>query len=252
MTFPKKYFISLSLFALAIGYSGQAFADEENPSDYIHARTYFGLVGTLISVNPNGLFTGLNYSRVDKPAYEITLIPSLAQAVGLGALAGHREGTYAIEVSYWQSVHTASFGPGVVTFSNGNAVTFATPYQGTAVYNSVNLDMKRYILTDLPIQPFLDMGISFPWIDLNNVDVDVSGNIGPATFAGFGFNLGIGVEYYLSPNISFTAGAFQRWSSFDEFKGFQTQYNQLSSSAGTPSYDGSGLNFTVGTTFGFE
>src|SRR6185503_17693003 len=97
MTVQKKHLFLISLFALAIGSSGLAFADEENPSDYIHTRNYFGLVGTLINVNPNGLFTGLNYSRVDKPAYEITLIPSLAQAVGLGALAGHREGTYAIE-----------------------------------------------------------------------------------------------------------------------------------------------------------
>jgi len=252
MTFRKKHFLFISLFALAIGSSGLVLADEENPSDYIHTRNYFGLVGTLINVSAGGLFTGLNYSRVDKPAYEITLIPSLAQAVGLGALAGHREGTYAIEVSYWQSVHNSSFGPGVVTFTNGSAVTFTTPYQGTAIYNSINLDMKRYILTDLPIQPFMNLGVSFPWIDLGNVDMDASGNIGPATLGGFGFDLGIGVEYYLSPNIAFTAGAFQRWSSFDEFKGFQTQYNQLSSSASPASYDGSGFNFTVGTTFGFE
>jgi hypothetical protein len=252
MTVIRKNSLTVLLFAFALMVAGRVAAEGENPSDYLHTRNYFGLLGTSININSKGLFNGTTYSRVDKPSYEITLLPSLAQAFGWGALMGHREETYAVEVSFWQSSHASSFGPGVATFSNGSSVTFTSAYQSTAVYNSINLDLRRYILTDLPIQPFFNLGVSFPWIDLGAADMDVAGTLWTATVGGFGFNLGLGVEYYLSPNLSFTVGVFQRWASFDEFKGSQTQYNQLSSSADPATYDGSGLDLVVGTTFGFE
>jgi hypothetical protein len=223
-----------------------------NPGDYLHSRTYVGVVGTSVSVSNSGLFSGSNYSVVNAPAYDVSIIPTIPQAIGWGVLAGHREEAYALEVSYWQSVHNGFFGPGVVGSQSNGSVTFTSAYPATAVYNSINVDFKRYFLTDLQLQPFLDLGVSFPWMTISNADIDGSGNVLPLTLSGAGLNLGIGVEYYLTPNISFVAGAYQRWASFSEFQGSQIQANTLSIYGPNGTQEGSGLNFAVGTTLGFE
>ena len=211
MKMSRKFFPTLiGCFILLSGLVSEVWADGQSPSDYLHSRTYVGAVITSVSVDQSGLFSGLNYSRVDLPSYEITLIPSLSQAFGWGALIGHREDAYAVEVSYWQSTHLATFGPGSVGSNYGDSATFSSEYQDTAIYHSINVDFKRYFLTDLQLQPFLDLGVSFPWIVVNNADENGLGQIGPVTLSGLGLNLGIGVEYYLTPNISFSAGAYQR------------------------------------------
>jgi len=251
--FLKHLVLTLVMGLLVLGGVNWAWADG-NPADYLHNRTYVGLVGTSVSMDNTGLFTGLNYSVVNTPVYDLSLIPTLSQAFGWGLLVGHREEAYAIEVSYWQSNHTATFGPGVLSsnYGPGIPVTLTTALSGTAVYNSVNVDFKRYFLTDLQLQPFLDFGVSFPWITVSDADIDISGDVKTLTLEGLGFNLGVGVEYYLTPNFSLVAGAYQRWGSFSQFQGSDTQANTLSLLGSNPSNEGSGLNFAVGTTVGFE
>lgn len=245
-------FIGVSSFLLA-GVVVPVWADAENPGDYIHSRTYVGVVGTSISMDTDGAFSGLNYSRVNNP-YEIDLIPALAQNFGYGILMGHREEAWAVEASFWQSNHNATFGPGVVGSISGSSVTFTQQFQDKATYNSINIDFKRYFLTEGQTQPFLSLGVSFPWIVVDNAAADANGDISALTLAGLGLNLGVGVEYYLTPNISFFGGAYKRWASFDEFKGLALQYNQIAQySNGSPTSDeGGGFNFAVGTSLGFE
>jgi hypothetical protein len=246
----KMFFRNLALI-ITLAPFGNAWADG-NPGDYLHSRTYVGVVGTSISVNNTGLFSGTNYSVSNTPGYDLSLIPSLSQAFGWGILFGHREEVYALEVSFWQSSHNATFGPGVVSSSYGSPTTFGTSFSGTAVYNSINVDFKRYFLTELQFQPFLDLGVSYPWITINDADVDAYGNVLPLTLEGLGLNVGIGVEYYINTDISIIAGAYQRWTSFGQFQGSQLLANTLSLYGTNTSEDGSGLNFAVGTTLGFE
>lgn len=248
--FHKITVLSTSLFLLG-GLAASTWADEENPGDYLHSRTYIGVEGTSVSVDNSGLLTGLNYSRVDNP-YEIDILPALDQNFGFGLLVGHREEAWAVEVSYWQSNHNATFGPGVVNSESGGSVTFTQQFQDTAVYNSINVDFKRYFLTELQIQPFVDLGVSFPWLVVNNAAADAYGDISSLTLAGLGLNLGVGAEYYFAPEISVFAGGYRRWTSFDEFKGLQTQYNQLAQYGTQTSDAANGWAFAIGTTLGFE
>src|ERR1700677_2443943 len=74
-----------------------------NPGDYLHSRTYVGVVGTSVSVGNTGLFSGQNYSVANTPVYDLSLIPAISQGFGWGVLVGHREEVYALEVSFWQS-----------------------------------------------------------------------------------------------------------------------------------------------------
>jgi hypothetical protein len=239
-------------FAAALGWTALAAAPvrADNPADYLHTRTYVGFSGISVGVDTGGAFSGTNYSRVDDP-YEIDLIPALSRNIGFGVLVGHREEAWAFELSFWQTDHTATFGP--ATLSSPVTTGVAVPKtQGEAVYDSINLDFKRYFLTEMQIQPFISLGVCFPWIVVQNAASDGSGPASALTLAGLGLNLGIGAEYYFSPNVSVTAGAYQRWASFDQFKGVALQFSQLNQYGANTSDEGSGLNFAVGATLGFE
>jgi hypothetical protein len=230
--------------ALAGGWAARAQAE-----DFLHTRSYLGLMATSAVIDGGGEFNGTLYSRTDNP-YEINVIPALSRNFGLGILLGHREENYAAEVSFWLSDHTGTFGPVNLTGGAGSS-NFASQAQATVSYNSVNVDFKRYFLSDMNLQPFLDLGVSFPWVTIPNSAEDAFGNVGSTSVTGLGLNLGIGAEWYLDDHFSVTATILQRWASFDRFKGsFDSQYSTLSLVGASPGDGGNGLDFTVGTTIG--
>jgi len=224
----------------------------DNPGDYLRTRTYIGLFGTSVSLDNGGEFTGLNYSRNNSGFYEIDLIPALSQNFGFGLMFGHRDEAWAGELSFWQSSHSATFGPGTVGSISGSSVTFNQAFQDNATYRSINLDFKRYFLTEMQIQPFVNLGVAFPWITVNNASSDASGNTGTLTLAGLGLNLGAGAEYYLTPMFSVTGGLFYRFASFDQAKGVGGSYYPLAIYGSPTSDEGSGFTFTLGTSVGFQ
>ncbi len=253
MKLPQKIGFLLAFLFLLAGSGTQTRADEGNPGDFIHTRTYIGVEGTSVSVDNTGIFNGLNYSIVYNPTYEVDLLPALAQNFGFGVLLGHREEAWAVEVSFWQSNHNATFGPGVVVDNpSGGSVTFNQQFQDVAVYNSINVDFKRYFITESQIQPFVNLGVCFPWIVVNNAAANANYDVTSLTLAGLGLDLGAGVEYYLSPTLSFFGGAYRRWASFDEFKGFSLEYNQVDQNGPSPTDATGGFDFAVGTSLGFE
>lgn len=243
-----SFFLFLLTASLTIGTNVWA----DGPGDFLHTRTYIGVFGTSISIDKSGEFSGTNYSRVDNPGYEITAIPSLAQNFGFAVLLGHREEAYALELSYWQSNHLATFGPTTLGAISGQSATFTGTYQAAAVLRSVNVDFKRYFLTDLNFQPFVSLGVGFPWLDIPDADGDGAGHIYPVTLAGLGFDLGLGAEYYLSPALSIVGSASHRWASFDQLKGYQGLYNQMALYGSSTGDSEGGFIFAIGTTLGFE
>lgn len=247
----KRFLQVLAALAACLSLVFPVFADTENPGDYLHTRTYIGVIGTSVNVDKGGEFTGTNYSRVNNP-YEIILIPAISQNFGFGILVGHREEAYALEISYWLSNHTGSFGPVDLGSSSGMSSNFSETAYDSLSYHAINIDFKRYFFTKLQFQPFINFGASFPWMVVNNAAADSMGNIGSATLSGLGFNLGLGAEYYFSPNLSILGGAYQRWASFDQFKGFASQFNQINQYGSSTSDAGGGLNFYIGTTVGFQ
>jgi hypothetical protein len=241
---------------------GPLLADTENPGDYLHSRTYVGVVATSVSVG-SGVFNNLDYSAVQTPQYEIDLLPALAQNFGFGILAGHREEAYALEVSFWQSNHTATFGGGSIVVpsptGSGTSTAAVPAYSETATYNSINLTFKRYFLTKIDLQPFVAVGVVFPWVTIpdgattwNPQDTNKE-EFANLTVAGLGLNLGLGLEYYLSPNLSFVGGGYYRFSSFNQYKSFAYGYNPISQmTAGPTDLSANGLVFELGTTVGFQ
>jgi hypothetical protein len=242
-----QFFLMVSILVWA-GAAGVRAEDEDN-GDFIHERTYIGGFATYAGIDNGGDFNGTLAGTYGSAApFEADLIPTISQNVGFAVLLGRREGPWAAEVSYWNSNHSA-------TFNNGNIT-----YQGTATYQSINLDFKRYIFTQFPTQPFISMGISFPWLVVNDGSL-----YGPlpapypansffqsnATYTGIGFNLGAGLEIYLGQNFSIVGSLTERWAGYGDILGYNRVHEVPQINGTDVTLQSSGLNFEVGGTFAF-
>ncbi len=228
------------------------------PSDFIKSRSYIGFVGTSSTIDQwgdfNGTngFTSINTSGSSTTDSEVDFIPAITRNYGWGALVGHREGPWAAEVSFWRNDTNGSYYSGGVTTTN------------PASLQAINIDFKRYFLTQLPTQPFVSLGVSFPWLWVRNFSYLVNENTSPPTLvsvndetiSGIGLNLGAGLEIYLDNNFSIIGGAYQRWGSFDQISGAaKVPFDSLTFDGNTSNVgalEGDGLNLYVGATLGYE
>lgn len=214
------------------GFSSASWADDDS-ADYIKSRTYIGILGNSATLDQWGDFNGTHSVQFGPVTYqtspvtafsnpEVDIIPTIDRNFGFGGLIGHREGPWAAEISYWRNDHTA-------TYTGGTGVTLTTP----ARYESFNVDFKRYFLTELPAQPFVNVGLTFPWLWMHNTSyiMDYHSPPNPSTgqynvigvndetISGFGVNLGAGVEVYISELFSISGGAYGRFVGFDQING---------------------------------
>lgn len=187
------------------------------------------------------------------PAIEENFAPAIQRNYGFGVLAGHREGPWAAEISFWRSDNTGTY---YTLDSSGNPVTNTTP----ASLQSIDFNLKRYFFTEWPTQPFVNIGISFPWMWVRQASysIDTAKNQGyqdDETFSGIGLDLGAGLEIYLDNGFSLCGGLFQRWGGFNQVNGAFKQSENIYFNGQTThpgSLEGDGLTFYVGTTFGVQ
>jgi len=243
------------LASLILLLAADAFAERAR---FIEERAYVGGLGLIakLSDETNYGFAGDNgYISMDSQDYhDATLVPKIKTNYGFGGLVGYRRGDYALELSYWRSSHKAEF--------NDTFVDYST----TALFQSFNLDLKRFLLTHLPVQPYVSMGISFPWVVFKNasatylyawdeVDRWVYFVTDPkdASYSGTGFNLGVGLEVFATPLVSVTGGVVQRWAGYPTSKGADNKVRELLNHAGIQtSMRDSSLGVHVGATITFN
>ncbi|HVM31794.1 MAG TPA: hypothetical protein VMU88_01555 [bacterium] len=243
----KPWVLAAGLLTLAAGMSPLWAEDlDAVPGDFIHERNYVGFLAAYGSIDRNDDFNGLlSLNRfVSSNLVEADGIPSFATGYGFGVLLGHREGSYAGELSFIQTYHTASF-------TGGTAFTG----QNTAIYHLINFDLKRYFFEKFPAQPFVSLGFNYTWIDINDASalVDLSaGKIdgeSTLTLDGFGLNVGAGLEIYLGEGFSLVGGAYERFTGYSGVTGIErSSETPQTNSASSFSLNSTGLNFTVGTT----
>ena len=239
--------------------------------DLIKSRSYFGVMGTSSTIDQRGDFNGINAMQFGPVTFtttqgvtgftnpEVDLIPAIDRNFGWGVMLGHREGPWAAEISFWRSDHNA-------TFTGGTAVTFTTP----ANFQSIDFDFKRYFLTQLPTQPYISLGVCFPWLwvhqasyilDYQDPPNATTGqynilSINDESISGFGFRLGAGLEIYLGNYFSLAGGAFERWTGFTQINGAEKMginnmyFDNNPSDRG--SLEGDGLNFYIAATVGLQ
>jgi hypothetical protein len=252
---------------LCLGGSLKAWAEDDEMEtygqapthDFVKHRAYLGFYGTSTIIDSSGDFNGFEaYHLQTSPTSNIesNSIPTIDRQFGFAGMAGYREGAWAGEVSYWYTNHNAYIYSGVDV--NNNPVTSLAT---TAVYSSINLDLKRYFFTTLPIQPFLLAGVNFAFLSSHHTSqlLDPTGTTvfwsGNQTESGVGLNLGVGLELYLGDGLSLVGGAVQRFTSWAGESG-ASKVDSTPMPSGDPSntgaLEGNGLNFFVGATVGIE
>jgi hypothetical protein len=248
--FQFFFMISILVWAWAVGVRADEVdnkMDNNDSGDFIHERTYVGGLATYTGIDNGGDFTGLNTMTYGSAApYEIELIPTISQNVGFAVLLGRREGAWAAEISYWNSNHSATFNNGGIT------------YQGTATYQSINLDFKHYFFTQFPTQPFISVGLSLPWLVVQNGSIygsvpppSTGDGLSDATYTGIGFNLGAGLEIYMGQNFSIVGSITERWAGYGDVLGYNRVHEVPQLNGTDITLQASGLNFGLGATIAF-
>lgn len=222
---------------------------------YVEERSYVGVFGQFASISddPGIGFDGIaGVSRsYSSGVTTYSLIPKIKDNYGFGGLVGYRRGDYAAEVSYARSSHKAEYDGEYFWGTTGT-------FQDTATYNAFNVNLKRYLFTYLPIQPYVLGGLCFPWLVVENATIidgpEYSWYINSASYSGMGFNLGVGLEFFVMPNVTITGGAIRRWNDFSHLRGASKQSSEVI----MPSLDDvpmgikdSSFNFHAGATIDF-
>jgi hypothetical protein len=265
---------------LCLGATFKSWADDELETygapathDYIQHRTYIGVFGTSADIDNLNDFNG-NQAYAEGPVTSVSgsvttisneefdYIPTINRNFGFGGMVGHREGPWAAEVSYWYSNHTAT----IYSAINPGVPAFVT----TATYTTINLDLKRYFLTTIPTQPFIDLGMNFAFLSSHNTSelwdpniADPNTGLPPVyigsddqTDSGLGLNLGAGLEIYIGNGFSLVGGVVQRFTTFSGISGAGkidgTFFPMNDPTNPTGAIEGNGLNFYVGTTVGID
>jgi len=120
MKLKKAAFLTM-LFITFCGFVGASWADDDEnedfftgakTSDFIKSRTYIGVGGISTLIDSSNDFNGtkaVTFNSSASSTTEFDLIPGINRNFGFCILAGHREGAWAGELSYWRSDHTATW-----------------------------------------------------------------------------------------------------------------------------------------------
>jgi hypothetical protein len=253
---------------LCLGGSLKAWAEDDEietygqpqTHDFVKHRAYIGVYGTSNIIDSSGDFNGFEAfsSQASTSAnINVNFVPTINRNFGFAGVAGYREGAWAAEVSYWYSNHEADIYSGVD--ANNNPVTLLDT---TAVYTTINLDLKRYFFTSVPTQPFILAGVNFAFLNSHNTSQIYNSTgttilgTGNQTESGIGLNLGAGLEIYLGDGFSLVGGAVQRFTSWGGMAGLDKQdaYPDFTSSGTAPpgALEGNGLDFFAGATVAIQ
>src|SRR4029078_2381882 len=106
------------------------------------------------------------------------------------------------EVSYERTTHAGTF----------------MGLSGEAIFKSLNLDERIYLLTRRRVQPYGLVGLSLPRLKIK--DGGVAGEqVGDGSFHGFGVNIEPGVTVFPHPRVGVSVGYRYRVMWFDTAKG---------------------------------
>jgi hypothetical protein len=186
---------SLFFFAIAVT-AGNAGAPQPAHKTDSPAKDGGYIGGSYVFNNVEGDF---NDTKVYSSETEVDDIPDLMNGSGFGVFAGGRHGRFAFELGYQRVSHdknSSLLGP------------------GKAKWHVINTDFKTYFLTSHKFQPFFQIGMAFPWLNIEDSEV-YSGGLRKLTVAGgIGLNLGGGLAYYINPKWCVSGTGLYRVSRF--------------------------------------
>ncbi len=138
---------------------------------------------------------------------EAIVVPALDDGFGFGLSMGLRAPSVSFEIGYQRTFHDWTS-------------SFVDVPSGEAVLNSVNLDTRFYLTGDKArLQPFLLLGVCFPWLDVERGSASAGHGYGDVTYIGVGANVGGGLTYYVTSQLGIILTGGYRLSIFTSASG---------------------------------
>jgi len=116
--------------------------------------------------------------------------PRLEPAPGLGIGIGFKHAAWLWELAFVRSSHTAGL-PDRMT---------------RAVYHSLEINGKSFLLKEFPIQPYISLGISVPWLTVKDGS-EFQGARTSASYIGIGLQAGAGFLADITKRFFISGGA---------------------------------------------
>lgn len=160
---------------------------------------------------------------------EVIVVPKIDSGSGFAFFGGiHATENWDLEMSYYSSDHNADW----------LGIDFDVEY------TSLNFDAKYNFETgNENLKPYGLFGFGFGTVTVVGGSSD-GFSLGDAKYYGSGLNLGIGVNYYVKPEVSFGVAYIMRLTSYDEAEGISGTRGALPSDL-----DGDATTFTINATY---
>ena len=124
-------------------------------------------------------------------------IPRLERADGLGLGFGFKKAAALWQLEFIRSSHKADLQSG----------------QSRATVTSIEVSGKSFLLRKAPVQPYLQFGITIPWLYVKNGS-QLYDAVNNATYYGMGLSLGGGIIIHLLPRLFINGGLVFRYIGF--------------------------------------
>jgi opacity protein-like surface antigen len=153
------------------------------------------------------------YQEIDGD--EIALLPKLDKQKMFRGILGYRGEKAALEFSYERTHHNGVFGEVGI---------------GKATFQQVNVDGRFFFLTHARVQPYVMVGIGFPWLTIKDSSFlanDPEAGVGDGKFNGYALDTEVGVTVYPHPQVGIVLGYGYRPIWFDRATGITDTLYEL-------------------------
>ena len=179
----------------------------------------------------NSILGDFNGTAVLRGESEVIILPDVNNAFGIDLRAGYGiNDQWAVELNLMSSEHSGTW-EGI---------------RGNLSYVSFSVNGKYSFTSSSTTQPYLLFGLSGNTLLIKDGATDIStGEVSDATLSGPGFNFGVGVEDYFTPNVSFNVSIMYRYVDYTSASGVNE------SGSIDDGISGSGLSFLLTTAYHF-
>jgi opacity protein-like surface antigen len=162
---------------------------------------------------------------------DVIIVPDIDNAFGFDIQFGYGfTDAWAIELNLMGSTHSGTSGG----------------FSGDVDYFSFSINGKYSFATSTSTQPYLLFGISGNSLVIEKGARNTfTGQVDDATLSGPGFNAGVGVDQYLSPNVSLNMGLLYRYVDYTDAEGVDNSGDI------DDGLDGSGFSFLLTAVYHF-
>jgi len=161
---------------------------------------------------------------------DVIALPRIKGGIGLGLTAGFGiDNSAAFELEVSETIHNVNW----------------LGSHGDATQRNVGLFFKYNFLSDQAGQPFLTYGVTYDQLVIRDGSINTSGDVGDATFSGWGMDFGAGYDYFFTPRCSIGGTVLYQYVEYNHAEGV--------SESGSPdnNLNGSGLAIMLSAAYHF-